>query len=279
VCKRGISSQLELAAFAGFAGALWRCHVEHAARWMPLCGVGCPEAPERPPSHPSLLSWLCSPQEDDESSQCSADFDLNLPDNGFMSKNEVIRSKVSRLTERLRKRYPSNNFGKAGSGCCLGELSRAGSVLLPVVATELGVDGGVVPAKAVLTPPVTSLLRGEDVPSCPGKGRDERVHSVVSKPLQQVWVFLCLSQSQAAKPCLTSALFLPGSCTGCAATFSVLKKRVSLQLLPQLAACTWGRGVCACLAHPGFLQQLGLLASVTAQQQMTSAKCWVLSDA
>ncbi|KAJ7399212.1 Protrudin [Pitangus sulphuratus] len=49
-------------------------------------------------------------EEDDESSQCSTDFDLSLPDNGFMSKNEVIRSKVSRLTERLRKRYPSNNF-------------------------------------------------------------------------------------------------------------------------------------------------------------------------
>ena len=57
-----------------------------------------------------------------------------------MSKNEVIRSKVSRLTERLRKRYPSNNFGKAGSRCCLGELSRVGSVLLPVVTAELGVD-------------------------------------------------------------------------------------------------------------------------------------------
>ncbi|XP_054688495.1 protrudin isoform X2 [Grus americana] len=55
-------------------------------------------------------------EEDDESSQCSADFDLNLPDNGFMSKNEVIRSKVSRLTERLRKRYPSNNFGSC-TGC------------------------------------------------------------------------------------------------------------------------------------------------------------------
>ncbi|XP_009998445.1 PREDICTED: protrudin [Chaetura pelagica] len=55
-------------------------------------------------------------EEDDESSQCSADFDLSLPDNGFMSKNEVIRSKVSRLTERLRKRYPSNNFGSC-TGC------------------------------------------------------------------------------------------------------------------------------------------------------------------
>ncbi|XP_040419646.1 protrudin isoform X1 [Cygnus olor] len=54
--------------------------------------------------------------EDDEGSQCSADFDLSLPDNGFMSKNDVIRSKVSRLTERLRKRYPSNNFGSC-TGC------------------------------------------------------------------------------------------------------------------------------------------------------------------
>ncbi|NXG78149.1 ZFY27 protein, partial [Baryphthengus martii] len=60
--------------------------------------------------------WLWSLQEDDESSQCSADFDLSLPDNGFMSKNEVIRSKVSRLTERLRKRCPSNNFGSC-TGC------------------------------------------------------------------------------------------------------------------------------------------------------------------
>lgn len=107
---------------------------------MLISGVGCPASPGCDPSHPCVLSWLCSLQEDDESSQCSADFDLSLPDNGFMSKNEVIRSKVSRLTERLRKRYPSNNFGKAGSGCWLGELSRVGSVLLPVVATELGVD-------------------------------------------------------------------------------------------------------------------------------------------
>ncbi|XP_048713248.1 protrudin isoform X4 [Caretta caretta] len=50
--------------------------------------------------------------EDDEVSQCSAAFDLGLPDgSSVMSKNEVIRSKVSRLTERLRKRCPSNNFG------------------------------------------------------------------------------------------------------------------------------------------------------------------------
>lgn len=66
---------------------------------------------------------------------------------------------------------------------------------------------------------------------------------MVSELRHQARVPLCLSWSQAAEPCLTSALFLPGSCTGCAATFSVLKKRVSLWLLPQLAACTWGRGV------------------------------------
>uniref|UniRef100_A0A3Q2LP56 Protrudin n=1 Tax=Equus caballus TaxID=9796 RepID=A0A3Q2LP56_HORSE len=42
--------------------------------------------------------------------------ELALQDNGFLSKNEVLRSKVSRLTERLRKRYPTNNFGNC-TGC------------------------------------------------------------------------------------------------------------------------------------------------------------------
>ncbi|XP_044881657.1 protrudin isoform X2 [Mauremys mutica] len=55
-------------------------------------------------------------EEDDDVSQCSAEFDIGLPDSSVMSKNEVIRSKVSRLTERLRKRYPSNNFGSC-TGC------------------------------------------------------------------------------------------------------------------------------------------------------------------
>uniref|UniRef100_A0A8C0G1B2 Protrudin n=1 Tax=Chelonoidis abingdonii TaxID=106734 RepID=A0A8C0G1B2_CHEAB len=57
-----------------------------------------------------------STEEDDDVSQCSAEFDIGLPDSSVMSKNEVIRSKVSRLTERLRKRYPSNNFGSC-TGC------------------------------------------------------------------------------------------------------------------------------------------------------------------
>ncbi|XP_040479962.1 protrudin isoform X5 [Ursus maritimus] len=49
-------------------------------------------------------------EEDDEGAPCPAEDELVLQDNGFLSKNEVLRSKVSRLTERLRKRYPANNF-------------------------------------------------------------------------------------------------------------------------------------------------------------------------
>uniref|UniRef100_A0A2I2ZP15 Protrudin n=1 Tax=Gorilla gorilla gorilla TaxID=9595 RepID=A0A2I2ZP15_GORGO len=56
------------------------------------------------------------PQEDDEGAPCPAEDELALQDNGFLSKNEVLRSKVSRLTERLRKRYPTNNFGNC-TGC------------------------------------------------------------------------------------------------------------------------------------------------------------------
>nr|XP_031317399.1 protrudin isoform X1 [Camelus dromedarius] len=54
-------------------------------------------------------------QEDDEGTPCPAEDELALQDNGFLSKNEVLRSKVSRLTERLRKRYPTNNFGSCTS--------------------------------------------------------------------------------------------------------------------------------------------------------------------
>ncbi|EFB24081.1 hypothetical protein PANDA_005182, partial [Ailuropoda melanoleuca] len=54
--------------------------------------------------------------EDDEGAPCPAEDELVLQDNGFLSKNEVLRSKVSRLTERLRKRYPTNNFGNC-TGC------------------------------------------------------------------------------------------------------------------------------------------------------------------
>ncbi|XP_073760457.1 protrudin isoform X4 [Callorhinus ursinus] len=54
--------------------------------------------------------------EDEEGAPCPAEDELVLQDNGFLSKNEVLRSKVSRLTERLRKRYPTNNFGNC-TGC------------------------------------------------------------------------------------------------------------------------------------------------------------------
>ncbi|EHB14968.1 Zinc finger FYVE domain-containing protein 27 [Heterocephalus glaber] len=54
--------------------------------------------------------------EDDEGTPCPAEDELALQDNGFLSKNEVLRIKVSRLTERLRKRYPTNNFGNC-TGC------------------------------------------------------------------------------------------------------------------------------------------------------------------
>ncbi|XP_021108829.1 protrudin isoform X9 [Heterocephalus glaber] len=52
--------------------------------------------------------------EDDEGTPCPAEDELALQDNGFLSKNEVLRIKVSRLTERLRKRYPTNNFVMKG---------------------------------------------------------------------------------------------------------------------------------------------------------------------
>ncbi|XP_073760456.1 protrudin isoform X3 [Callorhinus ursinus] len=55
-------------------------------------------------------------EEDEEGAPCPAEDELVLQDNGFLSKNEVLRSKVSRLTERLRKRYPTNNFGNC-TGC------------------------------------------------------------------------------------------------------------------------------------------------------------------
>lgn len=136
---------------------------------MPISGLGHPAAHERAHSHPSTLSWLCSLQEDDETSQCSADFDLSLPDNGFMSKNEVIRSKVSRLTERLRKRYPSNNFGKAQRSSALQGLCCSGDHCIG------NGQSGEVPAKAVLIPSMTSSLHGEDISRPPRKGKDEKV--------------------------------------------------------------------------------------------------------
>ncbi|XP_040294818.1 protrudin isoform X2 [Bufo bufo] len=55
-------------------------------------------------------------EEDDDVSQCPSEYELNLQDNGFLSRNDAIKSKVSKLTERLRKRYPANNLGTC-NGC------------------------------------------------------------------------------------------------------------------------------------------------------------------
>ncbi|XP_067858140.1 protrudin [Heptranchias perlo] len=54
-------------------------------------------------------------EEDDDGPQCSGDYELTMQDNGFFNKNEPIRSKVSKLTEKLRKRYPTNNYGNCTS--------------------------------------------------------------------------------------------------------------------------------------------------------------------
>ncbi|XP_067909229.1 protrudin isoform X2 [Heterodontus francisci] len=56
-----------------------------------------------------------TPEEDDDGPQCTGDYDLTMQDNGFFNKNEPIRSKVSKLTEKLRKRYPTNNYGNCNS--------------------------------------------------------------------------------------------------------------------------------------------------------------------
>ncbi|KAM5142377.1 protrudin isoform 2-T2 [Mantella aurantiaca] len=55
-------------------------------------------------------------EEDDDVSQCPSEYELNLQDNGFLSRNDAIKSKVSKLKEQLRKRYPTNNLGNC-YGC------------------------------------------------------------------------------------------------------------------------------------------------------------------
>ncbi|XP_075699176.1 protrudin isoform X4 [Rhinoderma darwinii] len=55
-------------------------------------------------------------EEDDDVSQCPSEYELNMQDNGFLSRNDAIKSKVSKLTEKLRKRYPTNNLGTC-NGC------------------------------------------------------------------------------------------------------------------------------------------------------------------
>ncbi|XP_066516846.1 protrudin isoform X3 [Hoplias malabaricus] len=60
--------------------------------------------------------WRRIAQKDDDGdvSVSSADYD-SVSDNGLLSRNEPIRSKVSKLTERLRKRVPTNPTGNCSS--------------------------------------------------------------------------------------------------------------------------------------------------------------------
>ncbi|XP_058627368.1 protrudin isoform X5 [Onychostoma macrolepis] len=66
-------------------------------------------------------SQLVLPDDEDVSSG-APEFDT-VSDNGLLSRNEPIRSKVSKLTEKLRKRVPSNTIGN----CC--QCNSAFSVL------------------------------------------------------------------------------------------------------------------------------------------------------
>lgn len=49
-------------------------------------------------------------EEDDEGPPGVIEYDPILQDNGLSSRNEMIKSKVSKLTEKLRRRYPANNY-------------------------------------------------------------------------------------------------------------------------------------------------------------------------
>lgn len=53
-------------------------------------------------------------EEEDDGALGATDFDA-VSENGLLSRNEPIRSKVSKLTERLRKRYPTTSTGNCSS--------------------------------------------------------------------------------------------------------------------------------------------------------------------
>lgn len=53
-------------------------------------------------------------EEDDDGTLGTPDYDC-ITDNGLLSRNEPIRSKVSKLTEKLRKRYPTASTGNCSS--------------------------------------------------------------------------------------------------------------------------------------------------------------------
>ncbi|MEQ2300133.1 Protrudin, partial [Ameca splendens] len=53
-------------------------------------------------------------EEDDDGPLGAPEYDT-VSENGLLSRNEPIRSKVSKLTERLRKRYPATSTGNCSS--------------------------------------------------------------------------------------------------------------------------------------------------------------------
>ncbi|XP_055770643.1 protrudin-like isoform X2 [Salvelinus fontinalis] len=69
------------------------------------------ELTQEPPI--SLQTPLALVEDDDTTSDL--DTISITSDNGLLSRNEPIRSKVSKLTEKLRKRYPTNNTGNCSS--------------------------------------------------------------------------------------------------------------------------------------------------------------------
>lgn len=61
-----------------------------------------------------------------------------ISENGLLSRNEPIRSKVSKLTEKLRKRYPTTNIGQcAFSSTRFTQLILKASVTLVMQAMQL----------------------------------------------------------------------------------------------------------------------------------------------
>ncbi|MGH0123090.1 UNVERIFIED_CONTAM: hypothetical protein FKN15_049629 [Acipenser sinensis] len=135
-------------------------------------------------------------EEDDEVPQCTADFDLGVTDIGLLSRNEPIRSKVSKLTEKLRKRYPTNNCGSVDE------------------AEEAEPDDEFKDA----------IEEDEEVPPCTADcdlgvidngllSRNEPIRSKVSKLTEKL-----------RKHYPTNNY---GNCSSCNAVFSVLKKRRS----------------------------------------------------
>lgn len=58
------------------------------------------------------IPLLLLPQEDDDGPLGAPEYDT-ISENGLLSRNEPIRSKVSKLTEKLRKRYPTTSTGQS----------------------------------------------------------------------------------------------------------------------------------------------------------------------